>query len=153
VPRIVRAGCHAQHLVELAYGHLASSLGNKVVVGTHRVGWPKITKAFFDMSNSCSVRLRQVRKARTSGSRATSSLPTSVTSYACCQRPSSLRLMPNCWAVACRLRLPQARRNASVLKVLSYLCRLFDAILLLFVLLTQEIYVLLLCASFRPPPL
>ena len=85
VPRVIRAGGHAQHLAELAHGHLAGSLGN-VLVGAHRVGWPKMTKAFFKMSSSCSARFSRARRARTSGSRATSSLPTSATSCACCQR-------------------------------------------------------------------
>ena len=54
--------------------------------------------------------------------------------------------MPNCGAAAWVLRLSEARRRASALKVSSYLRRLSGVVLLLFVLLTQEIYVLLLCA-------
>ena len=45
VPSVVRAGRRAQHLAELAHRHFVDPLGN-VVVGTHRVGWPKMTKAF-----------------------------------------------------------------------------------------------------------
>ena len=45
-----------------------------------------MTKAFFKISTSCLACLRRARPARTSGSRATSALPTSATSCACCQR-------------------------------------------------------------------
>ncbi len=85
LPGVVRSRGHAQHLAELAHGHLGLALGN-VLVGAHRVGWPKMTKAFFKISSSCSARFKRARKARTSGSRATSTLPTSATTWACCQR-------------------------------------------------------------------
>jgi hypothetical protein len=52
--------------------------------------------------------------------------------------------MPYCWA-ACVLRLSEARRNASALKASSYLRRLSGVFLLFSALMTQEIYVLLLC--------
>ena len=85
VPNVVRGRGHAQHLAEPADRHVGSALRD-VLVGAHRVGWPKMTKAFFKISSSCSARFRRARRARTSGSRATSSLPTSATSWACCQR-------------------------------------------------------------------
>ena len=56
------------------------------------------------------------------------------------------RVGPNCWAAAWVLRLSEAKRSASALKASSYLRRLSGVVLLLFVLMTQEIYVLLLCA-------
>jgi hypothetical protein len=59
--------------------------------------------------------------------------------------------MPNCWAAACVLRLSEAKRSASALNASVYLRRLSSVVLLLFVLMTQEIYVLLLCALIRPP--
>ena len=85
MPRVVGARGHARHLVELAHGNLGPALGD-ILVGAHRVGWPKMTKAFFKISNSYSARLRRARSAHTSGSRATLTLPTSATSCACCQR-------------------------------------------------------------------
>jgi hypothetical protein len=39
LPAVVGGRAHAQHLTELAHGHLASALGNVL-------GWPKMTKAF-----------------------------------------------------------------------------------------------------------
>lgn len=66
---------NAQRLTELPNGHLGSPLGS-----AHRVGWQKMTKAFLKMSNSYSARFRQACRACISGSRATSSLPTSATS-------------------------------------------------------------------------
>ena len=59
--------------------------------------------------------------------------------------------MPSCCAAACVLRLSVAKRNASALKASSYLRRLSGVVLLFFAVMTQEIYVLLLCASTRPP--
>jgi hypothetical protein len=79
LPGIVGGRSHAQHLAALTHGHLARPLGN-VSIGAHQVGWPKMTKSFIKISSSCSARLRRARSARTSGSRVTSSLPTSATS-------------------------------------------------------------------------
>ena len=59
--------------------------------------------------------------------------------------------MPSCWAAACVLRLSEAKRNASALKVSSYLRRLSGVCLLFSALMTQESYILLLCALTRPP--
>ena len=78
-PGVIGCRGRAQRLAELVHRHVVGPLGD-VLVGAHRVGWPKMTKAFFKMSSSCSARLRRARSARTSGSRATSSLPTSATS-------------------------------------------------------------------------
>jgi hypothetical protein len=85
LPSVVRTSRHAQCLPELAHGQVALTLGD-VAVGAHRVGWLKMIKAFFKMSSSCSARFNWARSWRTSGSRATSTLPTSATSRACCQR-------------------------------------------------------------------
>ncbi|WP_331057603.1 hypothetical protein [Hymenobacter sp.] len=46
------------------------------------------------MPSSCASRLLAARRARISGSRATSMLPTSATARAYCQRESRLGLMP-----------------------------------------------------------
>lgn len=85
LPGIIGGRGYAQGLAELPHGHLARALSN-VLVGAHRVGWAKMTKAFFKISSACSARFNWARNARTSGSRATSALPTSATSWACCQR-------------------------------------------------------------------
>ena len=85
VPGVVSVGRDLQHLAELAHGHPGPALGD-VVVGAHGVGWPKVTKAFFKISSFCASRLLAARRARASGSRATSTLPTSATSRACYQR-------------------------------------------------------------------
>ena len=59
--------------------------------------------------------------------------------------------MPNCWAAAWVLRLSLAKRNASALNASSYLRRLSGDALLFFAVMTQEIYVLILSTSLRPP--
>ncbi|GAB3244320.1 hypothetical protein GCM10027346_41890 [Hymenobacter seoulensis] len=41
LPGVVRSWGHAQHLAELAHGHLGSALRD-VLVGAHRVGWPSL---------------------------------------------------------------------------------------------------------------
>ena len=61
------------------------------------------------------------------------------------------RVRPSCCAAACVLRLSVAKRNASTLKASSYLRRLSGVVLLFFAVMTQETYVLLLCAQPRPP--
>jgi hypothetical protein len=155
-PGVIRGRGHAQHLAELAHRHVSGAPRN-VLVGAHRVGWPSLrlkqalTKAFFKISSSCSARLRRARRALTSGSRATSSLPTSATSCACCQRESSLGLMPNCRAAAWVLRLSDARRRASALNASSYLRHLSGDVPLFLAVITDEIYVLLLSGIPRPP--
>lgn len=45
LPGIVRTSRHAQHLADMTHGHLGPPLSD-VAVGTHRFGWPKMTKAF-----------------------------------------------------------------------------------------------------------
>ncbi|MBO3273325.1 hypothetical protein J4D97_21935 [Hymenobacter defluvii] len=87
LPAVVGSRGHAQHLAKLADGHVSGPLGD-VAVGAHRVSWLSLRlrqatgQSFFKLSSSCSAHLRQARRARTSGSWATSSLPTSATS--CC---------------------------------------------------------------------
>jgi hypothetical protein len=49
------------------------------------------------------------------------------------------------------LRLCEAKRSASALNASVYLRRLSGVVLLFFVLLIQEVYVLLLCALVRLP--
>ena len=44
VPGIASAGRHVRGVAGLAHGHLRLALG-EVLIGTHRVGWPKMTKA------------------------------------------------------------------------------------------------------------
>ena len=151
-PRVVGARGHAQRLAEQAPRPLLPTPGD-ALVSAHRVGWPKMTTAFFKMSSSCSARLRRARSARTSGPRATSTLPTSATSCACCQRYSSLGRMPNPRAPAWVLRLSDARRrtSASALNASSYLRRLSGDAPLDLVALTEETYVLLLSGLPRPP--
>ena len=61
------------------------------------------------------------------------------------------RVRPNCRAAACVLRLSLARRRASALKTLSYLRRLSSDDPLVFAVITEEIYVLLLSALPSPP--
>ena len=144
-PSVVRPWGDAQGLAKLLHGHLGLAL-NDILVSAHRVGWPKMTKAFFKIANSCSARLGRARRARTSGS-----LPNSAASCACCQRWSSLGLMPSCQAAACVLRLSDAKRSVSALNASSYLRRLSGVVLLFGAVMTQEIYFLLLCALPRPP--
>ena len=45
-PSVVHSRGCTQHLAELAHGRVGGALGD-VLVGAHRVGWPKMTKAFF----------------------------------------------------------------------------------------------------------
>ena len=42
---IASDGRHVQGVAGLAHGHLRLALG-EVLIGAHRVGWPKMTKAF-----------------------------------------------------------------------------------------------------------
>jgi len=106
LPGVVRTWCDLQHAAELPHGGLLPPLGD-VMVGALGVSWPKITNVFFKMSSSWASRLLATRRTRTSGSRATSRLPTSATSC----------------AAACVLRLSEARRKASALNASSYLRR------------------------------
>ena len=43
-------------------GPLGGPLGD-VLVGAHWGGWPKMTKAFFKLSSSCSARFSRARRA------------------------------------------------------------------------------------------
>ena len=58
---------------------------------------------------------------------------------------------PNCRAVACVLRLSEARRSASALNASSYLRRLSGDAPFVLVAMTWEIYVFLLSVMPRPP--
>lgn len=57
-----------------------------------------------------------------------------------------LGAIPNCCAAAYVLRLSEAKHSASALKASSYLRRLSSVFLLFSALLTQELYILPLCA-------
>ena len=150
VPGIIRGRGHPQGLAELTHRHVARPL-SEVLMGTHGVGWPKMIKAFFKYPAPALAvfwpragpvllgrgllprRPLRPRVALASGGKA------------------AHRLIPNCWAAACLLRLSLARRRALASKASSYLRRLSGDDPLFVAVITEETYVLLLSTISRPP--